>query len=113
MKEGDPISEAQRGVAQPKINRQEQTSSVVDAKGDLVRRDEMANAKEFDYRNAESAQARKCTTMPYPPGPCLHPKCSVPEPCLVPPKCGLLPKPEPRPRPPVQPPRRPPRPNFG
>ena len=84
MKEGIPLSEVQRGLAQPKINRQEQTGSAVDAKGDLARRDEMVNAKEFDARNAQSARAIKCTNKPI-PGPCL------PRPCL--------PRPIPRPRP--------------
>ena len=85
MKEGIPISEIQGGV-QPKINRQEQTGSVVDAKGDLARRDEMVNAKEFDTRNAEAPRSRGCR-----PGPCLTPTCTVPPPCQQPrpnPKCG-------------------------
>lgn len=94
MKEGITLSEVQRGLA-PRINRQEQTISMVGAKGDLARRDEMANAKGFDTRNAESARAKKCTTMPYPPGPCLYPKCATPEPCIVPPKCGPPPPPPP------------------
>ena len=88
MKEGIPISQTQRGV--PKINRQEQTSSVVDAKGGSARRDEMANAKEFDARNVETDRPRGRTPC-IRPGPCLTPTCTVPPPCQIPrpnPKCG-------------------------
>jgi hypothetical protein len=77
MKEGIPISEIQGGV-QPKINRQEQTGSVVDAKGDLARRDEMANAKEFDAGSIVATRALKCTNRPR-PGACLPPP-----PCIIP-----------------------------
>jgi len=90
MKEGITISEVRRGLAQPGINRQEQISSMVDAKEDLARRDKMANAKEFDATNAPSVRAIKCTNLPR-PGPCLGPKCATPQPCLTPrpnPKCG-------------------------
>lgn len=70
-------------------------SGVMGAKADSAviqaRRDEMANAKEFDAGSVVTARAVKCTNRPR-PGPCLHPPGS---PCLVPPKCG--PKPPPRP----------------
>lgn len=94
MKERTPISETQRGLAQPKINRQEISNSLVDAKGESTifqtRRIEMADAKEFDTGNAVAIQAKKCTNRPY-PGPCLGPKCATPQPCLIPPKCGTGP----------------------
>lgn len=87
MKEGVPISETQ-GVA--KVNRRGQVGFVVETKGDLARRDEMANAKEFDTRNAEADRLRGRTSC-IRPGPCLTPTCTVPPPCQIPrpnPKCG-------------------------
>lgn len=45
-----------------------------------TRRDEMANAKEFDARNAEATRSRGCK-----PGTCISTcKCA----CIPPPKCG-------------------------
>lgn len=90
MKEGSPISEMSSGFAQTQINRLEQTSSILDTKGSLTRRDEMANAKEFDAGNAVAPRALKCTNRPM-PGPCLGPRCATPQPCLIPPKCGTGP----------------------
>lgn len=90
MKEGIPLSELQIGLAQPRINVQEQASSVLDTKGGLARRDEMANAKEFDAGNAVATRALKCSNRPI-PGPCLGPRCATPQPCLIPPKCGTGP----------------------
>lgn len=53
-----------------------------------ARRDEMANAKEFDAENVVAIRAIKCTNLPR-PGPCLHPPGS---PCQIP-------RPNPRPGP--------------
>lgn len=66
-------------------------SGVADAQGNLTRRDEMVNAKEFDAGNAVTTRSLKCSNRPM-PGPCL-----TPGPCLIPPKC-----PFPRPRPNVR-----------
>ncbi len=59
-------------------------SGVADAKGNSAvlqtRRDEMANAKEFDAGNGVAIRALKCTNKPRP----------IPSPCIIPPKCGPI-----------------------
>ena len=73
------------GVVPPGVSGAKGDSSILQA-----RRDEMANAKEFNVGSAESPRSLKCTNRPT-PGTCLGPRCATPQPCLIPPKCGTGP----------------------